>query len=192
MIFFIQIPWQCYFPRQSRHDRFFSQVNEDVAKQKMGIAWLLTCRGIPQMYYGTEVLMKGISNPDGWVRLDFPGGWQGDQKNAFTRQGLNADEIMIQEYTRKLANFRKKSSALTTGKLMHYVPVDGLYVYFRYDSKQTILCVMNTGEKEKPIAFKNYQERTNGFSKAKDVITGEIHDNEFTIPAKTLWVLELQ
>ncbi len=176
------------------HDmtRFFSQVNEDVAKQKMGIAWLLTCRGIPQMYYGTEVLMKGISNPDGWVRLDFPGGWQGDQKNAFTRQGLNADEIMIQEYTRKLANFRKKSSALTTGKLMHYVPVDGLYVYFRYDSKQTILCVMNTSEKEKPIAFKNYQERTNGFSKAKDVITGEIHDNEFTIPAKTLWVLELQ
>lgn len=176
------------------HDmtRFFSQVNEDVNKQKMGIAWLLTCRGIPQMYYGTEVLMKGISNPDGWVRLDFPGGWQGDQKNAFTQQGLDADEIMIQEYTRKLANFRKQSTALTTGKLMHYVPVDGLYVYFRYDSKQTILCVMNTGEKEKPIAFKDYLERTNGFSTAKDVVTGEIYNNEFTIPAKTLWVLELE
>jgi glycosidase len=73
------------------HDmtRFFSQIGEDVAGQKMGIEWLLTERGIPQLYYGTEILMKGIDNPDGWVRLDFPGGWAGDRKNAFTGAGLS-------------------------------------------------------------------------------------------------------
>ncbi|MES2881795.1 MAG: alpha-amylase family glycosyl hydrolase, partial [Bacteroidota bacterium] len=65
------------------HDktRFFSEIGEDFAKYKMGIGWLLTARGIPQLYYGTEVLMKGVSNPDGWVRLDFPGGWPGDKQN---------------------------------------------------------------------------------------------------------------
>jgi glycosidase len=79
------------------HDitRFLSQVGEDKEKLKSGIAWLLTCRGIPQMYYGTEVMMKGISNPDGWVRLDFPGGWDGDKKNAFTRKGLNDDFVPL-------------------------------------------------------------------------------------------------
>src|SRR5689334_6770904 len=76
------------------HDmsRFFSVMNENVKKQVMGIQWLLTERGIPQLYYGTEVLMKGISNPDGLVRLDFPGGWDGDSKNAFTGKGLDDRE----------------------------------------------------------------------------------------------------
>ena len=54
----------------------------------MGLAWLFTCRGIPQLYYGTEIIMKGISNPDGWVRLDFPGGWKGDMKKCFYRRGV--------------------------------------------------------------------------------------------------------
>ncbi|MBS1973759.1 MAG: cyclomaltodextrinase N-terminal domain-containing protein, partial [Bacteroidetes bacterium] len=80
------------------HDlnRWFSTVGENLVKDKTGFEWLLTCRGIPQMYYGDEVLMKGFTNPDGWVRLDFPGGWQGDKKNAFTGEGLSADELAVQ------------------------------------------------------------------------------------------------
>lgn len=177
------------------HDltRFFSEVKEDVRKQKMGIAWLLTCRGIPQMYYGTEVLMKGEKNPyDGWVRLDFPGGWVGDKKNAFTQQGLTDDEKMVQGYTKKLANYRKNSSAIKTGKMMQYVPVDGLYVYFRYDHHQTVMCVMNTSNKEQKIDFGNYTERTNGFTKAVNVESGTTFGNQFHIPAKTMWVVELK
>jgi glycosidase len=175
------------------HDmtRFFSTVKEDVEKQKMGIAWLLTCRGIPQLYYGTEIIMKGESNPDGWVRLDFPGGWKGDKKNAFTGEGLTASEKDVQEYTRILANFRKQSPAIKTGKMMQYLPVDGLYVYFRYDALQTIMCVMNTSDKEKSVNFDAFAERTNGFSKGKNVVSGTIFQDHFAIPSKKMVILEL-
>ena len=176
------------------HDmtRSFSQYEEDIAKQKMGLAWLLTERGIPQMYYGTEVLMKGISNPDGWVRLDFPGGWNGDTKNAFTQEGLSAEEKDFQHYTATLANFRKTASAIKTGKMTQYVPDNGLYVYFRYDLNQTIMCVMNTSDKEHPVDFASYAERTARFTKATDVVTGNTLSNSFTIPSKSFWVLELK
>jgi glycosidase len=178
------------------HDmtRFFSQMNENIAKDKIGLQWLLTWRGIPEMYYGTEILMKGISNPDGWVRLDFPGGWEGDEKNGFTKKGLSQDEEGVQGLVMKLANFRKSSSALKTGKMMQYVPHDGLYVYFRYDPKQTIMCVMNTDTLAKQVDFSRYGERTNGFSKATNVVTGE----EFSImekkeiPGMVMWVTELK
>jgi len=175
------------------HDmtRFFSTVNEDVAKQKMGLGWLFTCRGIPQLYYGTEVLMKGVANPDGWVRLDFPGGWKGDTKNAFTGEGLTETEKEVQQYTRTLANFRKGASALKTGKFMQYLPVEGLYVYFRYDAGQTIMCIMNTSDTEKKIEMSDYAERTSGFSKGRDVVTGAVLTGSFTIPAKKITILEL-
>lgn len=177
------------------HDlsRFFSVVGESVEKQKMGIEWLLTCRGIPQMYYGTEILMKGYTNPDGWVRLDFPGGWDGDSKNAFTGEGMTNDELAVQQLVKKLANFRKNSSALRTGKLMQYVPVNGLYVYFRYDENQTIMCVMNTSGKEMEVDFSKYEERTQGFVAAKS-ITDDVAfrlSEKTVIAANKMWVLAL-
>jgi glycosidase len=177
------------------HDmsRFFSVMNEDVRKQKMGIQWLLTERGIPQMYYGTEVLMKGVSNPDGWVRLDFPGGWEGDGKNAFTGAGLSGDEQSVQDLTKKLANFRKGSKALQTGKMMHYIPEEGLYVYFRYNGSQTIMCVMNTSGGSRKIDFSKYSERVKGFNTARNVVTGESLSTGDTVPINgtEMWVLEL-
>lgn len=175
------------------HDmtRFFTTVKEDVEKHKMGIAWLLTCRGIPQLYYGTEILMKGESNPDGWVRLDFPGGWKADKKNAFTGEGLTATEKEVQQYTRTLANYRKQSTALQTGKLMQYVPADGVYVYFRYDAAHTIMCIMNTSDKDKEVRFENFAERTKGFTRAKNVVTGYALTDQFNVPSNQIWVLEL-
>ncbi len=178
------------------HDmsRIFSQVGENAAKQKIGIGWLLTERGIPQMYYGTEVLMKGVSNPDGWVRMDFPGGWKGDTRNAFTGEGLTAEESAIQAYTRKLAGFRKQSSAIKTGKLMQYVPKDGLYVYFRYDDRQTVMCVMNVTDKQLPFSAADYIERTAGFTGALDVETGNARalSSINAIAPMTLTVYELK
>jgi glycosidase len=177
------------------HDepRFFSVVGEDVEKQKMGFEWLLTCRGIPQLYYGSEVLLKGFTNPDGLVRSDFPGGWPGDKKNAFTGEGLSENERAVQTVVRRLGNFRKSSPALKTGKMMHYVPVDGLYVYFRYDARQTIMCVMNTDTLEHRVNFLKYAERTTGFAKARNVIGGEEMSTaqEAVIPAMHMWILEL-
>lgn len=178
------------------HDepRFFSIVGENVEKQKIGYQWLLTCRGIPQLYYGSEVLMKGFKAPDGLVRGDFPGGWNGDVKNAFTGKGMTEDEKSTQDLVRKLGNFRKNSSALKTGKMMHYVPVDGLYVYFRYDENQTIMCVMNTSNGEKEIDFQKYDERTSRFTSAKNVLTAEGMSTlkKTTIPAMKMWILELK
>jgi glycosidase len=176
------------------HDmtRALSTFGESIPKLKMGIAWLMTCRGIPQIYYGTEVLMKGISNPDGWVRLDFPGGWAGDKKNAFTEEGLTADEKDMLHYTQLLGNFRKTSSALTQGKLMQFLPDSGLYVYFRYSANQTIMCVMNTDTKTRNIDFENYKERTQGFKNGNDIVTGKTIAAQFTIPAQTLQLIELK
>ena len=177
------------------HDmsRFYSVVDSSVAKQKMGLAWLFTTRGIPQLYYGTEILMGGKSYPhDGDVRLDFPGGWKGDKKNAFTGNGLTADEKNVQQYTKILADYRKQTSALRTGKLMQYIPSNGLYVYFRYDEKNTIMCVMNTDKDAKNISFSNYTERTKNFSSAVEITTGNKLLQTFSIPAQTMWVLQLK
>lgn len=178
------------------HDepRFFSVVGEDVNKQKIGFQWLLTCRGVPQMYYGSEVLLKGFTNPDGKVRSDFPGGWAGDRKNAFTGEGLTADEKSVQQLVQQLGTFRKSSSALKTGKYMHYVPDNGLYVYFRYNGEQTIMCVMNTDTKERSVDFGRYAERTTGFSRAENVLSKEGFSTSHrpVIAPMQMWVLELK
>jgi glycosidase len=136
--------------------------------------------------------MKGVSNPDGWVRLDFAGGWKGDQKNAFTGANLTDSEKEVQALVKKLGNYRKQSSALKQGKLMQYVPKDGVYVYFRYDEKQTVMCVMNTNDKEQDVQFNNFAERTDGFTKAINVVDGNVVSSKFTVPAKKMWVLELK
>ncbi|MGN6530913.1 MAG: cyclomaltodextrinase C-terminal domain-containing protein, partial [Ginsengibacter sp.] len=155
--------------------RFYSVVGEDEMKYKAALAWLLTCRGIPELYYGDEIGMKGLTSPnDGYVRKDFPGGWRSDSLNKFTVAGRTAKEEDLWKYIATLANFRKNSSAITTGKMMQFAPSKGEYVFFRYDSKQTIMTVMNTAKEKLTIEMKNYSERTNGFSKMKNVITGVI------------------
>jgi glycosidase len=178
------------------HDltRIATEFGGDIGKLKMGMSWLLTTRGIPQIYYGTEVMMKGDKGiNDGWVRLDFPGGWEGDTKNAFTGNGLTNDEKEFQAYTKKLANFRNKSSAIGNGKLMQFVPEDGVYVYFRYDDKQTVMCIMNTNESEKEVTIERFSERITGFKNGKDVVSGDVHSiqKSVKVPAKQLMILEL-
>ena len=178
------------------HDlsRIFSVLGEDVDKMKMALAWLMTCRGIPQMYYGTEVLMAGTTYPnDGFVRKDFPGGWKGDKKNAFTGEGLSDKEKEMQEYVRKLGEFRLHSSALKTGKMMQYIPKDGVYTYFRYDDNQTIVCIMNPETESKTISMNDYPDMKKDFVSAKNILTGEIIPLEKlnSIPAKTMYIFEL-
>lgn len=177
------------------HDmsRFFSIVGEDIQKLKMGIAWLLTFRGIPQFYYGTEVLMKNFANPDGNVRLDFPGGWAGDSANKFNVVGRSPAENDVFNYTRAIANYRKRSIPLKTGKLMQFVPEDGVYVYFRYSDLQSVMCIMNQNDKEMEITASRFEERLKGFTSSKNIldrsavpITGKIK-----VPAKTVLILEL-
>ena len=178
------------------HDinRFFSVVGEDINKYQTALTWLLTCRGIPQIYYGDEITTAGLTSPnDGHVRLDFPGGWPGDTINKFLPEGRNKKDDSIYQHIKTLANFRKTSSALTTGKMMQFLPEDGVYVYFRYDDKQTLMVVMNTAKEDKKVVINKYNERTKGFRKYLNVIdksVGELED--FTVSSYKAVVLELQ
>lgn len=178
------------------HDlsRFYSVIGEDEMKYKAALAWLFTCRGIPELYYGDEVGMTGLTSPnDGYVRKDFPGGWASDSSNKFTLEGRTAKEEKIWKYIATLANFRKKSSAITTGKMMQFAPVKGEYVFFRYDNKQTVMTVLNTAKEKLTIAVKNYAERTDGFTKMKNVETGEakpIADFSLEPMESGVWELE--
>ena len=178
------------------HDmtRFLSTVNEDVDKLKMAIGWLLTSRGVPEMYYGTEILLKGVSDPDGKVRQDFPGGWKEDQQNKFTEQGRSDNEDEVFNWTRTIANFRKNSSAIKTGKLSQFYPEDWTYTYFRYNDKQTVMVVMNTSTDEKTVDPKKFSERTGGFNKARNIINSSTNQlsGDWKIPGKTIWILELE
>jgi glycosidase len=176
------------------HDmsRFLSVVGEDITKYKSGMAMLMTMRGVPQMYYGDEILMKNYSNPDGLVREDFPGGWAGDKDNKFTAAGRSKKENDAFNYVRTLANYRKNTPALQTGKMMQYIPEEGVYVYFRYDNQKTVMVVYNSREKEQTITTGRYAERINGALKARNVITDDVVElSKLTIPAKATLVLEL-
>jgi neopullulanase len=179
------------------HDlpRFYSVINEDVQKYKMAFAWLMTFRGIPQMYYGNEILMAGTTSPnDGYVRQDFPGGWEGDAANKFTAAGRTAKENDVFNYIRKFANYRKTSSAIKTGKMMQFLPVDGVYVYFRYDNNQTVMVIINQNETEKTFELNRFAERMKGFSKATDIATDATFNlgEKMSIGPKYTLVLELK
>jgi neopullulanase len=166
----------CIFLDNHDMDRVYSVVDEDWKKLRMGINWLLTLRGIPQMYYGTEVLMKNKkTNSDAAVREDFPGGWPDDKEkdNRFTKKGRSDEQDQAFSYVSSLARFRKTSSALTTGKTMQFIPKDGLYLYFRYDDKQTVMVIANTGTKTVKPDLNVYQERLKNYKSVRNVVSGK-------------------
>lgn len=185
----------CIFLDNHDMSRFYSMVNEDFAKYKMGITMLLTMRGIPEMYYGTEILMKNYSNPDGLVRSDFMGGWATDSLNKFTANGRTAKENEAFNYVKTLANYRQKSEALQNGKLMQYIPENDLYVYFRYtpnSAKGTVMVIINNSETDKKLNTKRFNESTKGITEAKDIFSGKkMGISELQIPMKSALVLEL-
>jgi len=164
----------CIFLDNHDMERFVSMIGSDMNKYKMGMNLLLTLRGIPQLYYGTELWMKNFKDPnDGMVRLDFPGGFPSDEIDKRLASGRDEIENVAFNYVKTLANFRKNNTALQTGKMMQWLPNDGLYVYFRYDEGSTIMVVLNTDAKEKMVSLSNYAERTNGFNAFSDVLTGQ-------------------
>jgi glycosidase len=174
-------------------DRFFSTAGEDLDKYKMGMAWLMTLRGIPQLYYGDEVLMADTkASSDARARMNFPGGWPGDAVNKFTDAGRIGPEKEAFRYVRSLARFRRESSALTTGKLMQYLPENDVYVYFRYDERQTVMVIANLGKNDQTLAMDRFSQRAGAFHKGRDIGTGAVINLQgLTVPAHQTLVLEL-
>ena len=180
------------------HDmtRFFTQTGSSLDIYKMGLAFIMTTRGIPQLYYGTEIIMEGDkSKGDGRLRDDFPGGWPGDGKSVFTGTGLTDPEKEALEYTRLVLNWRKAKDVIHTGKLKHFIPGDGIYVYFRYNNDESVMVVLNNNENEsRTIHGENYAESIEGFTEGTDIISGrKIEDlGSFTIAPKTAMIIELK
>ena len=148
------------FPDNHDMSRIFTTVNEDYSRYQMALTLTATLRGIPQIYYGTEILM---SNPGtdshGVIRSDFPGGWPGDEKDALSGKGLSVAEKQAQDWVKKLFSWRRGHSTIHHGKLMHYVPEDNVYVYFRYDDNHSIMVVINKNEKPFTLELDRFAER---------------------------------
>src|SRR5512137_266775 len=156
--------------------RMLTALGERRDLERMALAFVLTTRGIPQLFYGTEVLMSNKGTEDhGVIRSDFPGGWPGDAKNAFTGQGLSDEERAMQEYTRKLLQWRRTAPAIRDGKLLQYVPTDGTYVYFRRNPAQTIMVILNNVDEARTVDTKRFEEAIGAATTGKDVLSGQAH-----------------
>ena len=176
------------------HHRFFSVIGEDFNKYTMGITWLMTLRGIPHFYYGTEILMKNFKDPsDAEVRRDFPGGWKEDVVNKFDKSGRTEQENLAFDFVKKLANYRKNSDAITNGKFMQFIPQDGVYVYFRYTDKQRVMVVSNTNKTDKALDTSRFEEVLKGSKSATNILSdSKLADiSTLNIPAKGVMILEI-
>lgn len=161
------------------HDmtRFFLSVGKHVDKFKMGLAFLLTTRGIPEIYYGTELLMDGDGGYHPDVRKDFPGGWPGDEVNAFTAGGRTEVQNEVFHFMKNLLDWRKSEPLIHTGKMTHYIPQDNVYVYFRHNEGKVIMVVLNANETAKEITTDAYRSDIRSHSKGRDIITGKAIDS---------------
>jgi glycosidase len=159
------------------HDisRFFkNDSNVDINIYKQAMTFLLTTRGIPQIYYGTEILMTGDkAHGDGNLRKNFPGGWDGDERNAFTAEGRTDLENEAWNFTRKLLHWRKNNDAITKGNLKHFLPQKGVYVYERNYNGKSVIVMINGTSTEQNLPLANYQEILSKTS-AKDIISDQI------------------
>ncbi len=169
--------------------------NNDIRKYKMAMGLLATARGIPQLYYGSEVGMAGNKDHgDAAIRQDFPGGWEGDANNAFTKEGRTYIQNDYFDFTAKLFNWRKNNSAVHFGKMTHYIPLDNVYVYFRYNSDESVMVIINNSNEEKTIKTNRFEENIGNHKTGKDVITDQIInlENEITLEPKSVMILELK
>ena len=184
------------FPENHDVGRIYTILQEDLRKMKMITAFFATIRGIPQWYYGSEILMTG-NGYDGHahIRHDFPGGWPGDEINAFTKEGRTDEQNEMVDYLSTILNFRKNSKAIHHGKTRHFVPENNVYVYFRYLEDEAVMVILNNSDNEaRTISGKRFDEILSQYSKGVDVLTGENLSelDSFKIDAKSAKIIELK
>ncbi|MEO1021571.1 MAG: glycoside hydrolase family 13 protein [Bacteroidota bacterium] len=177
-------------------DRIFERLGKDEHKFKMAYAFLMTTRGIPQVYYGTELMMghEFRGGDDEYRRPNMPGGWASDERSVFTEEGRTGKENEIFEYTKTLNHWRKNSPAIHEGKLVHFVPQNNVYVYFRVHEEQTVMVVINAHEDAQTVPRSILGEILDGFSSGKDVINKTTVDltKDIEVAGKTALVLDLK
>lgn len=179
------------------HDtgRFNEIYKSDFKKYQMAMTLIATVRGIPQLYYGSEIGMKGDKGKgDADIRRDFPGGWNGDANNAFTKQGRTAEQQKFFEFSSKLFTWRKSKEVIHSGKTTHYVPDNNVYVYFRYNEKETVMVLINNNSEKQTLKTNRFKESIQNLKSGKEVLSGTTFDlnNAIEIEGKSALILELK
>lgn len=165
-------------------------------KLKLGLAMLATLRGIPQLFYGDE-MMFATGNPrrdDGRLRMDFPGGWPGDKVDLFTPEGRKTDPVKadLYQYARTLFQWRKGKDVIHNGKTLHFLPEENTYGYFRYDEKEVVFVFLNNSDKDVKLPWSRFSEISDGLGAGRNVLKGEAVtlSDETVVPADEALIVE--
>ncbi|KAA6330667.1 Neopullulanase SusA, partial [termite gut metagenome] len=178
------------------HDtsRFYqtSEQTSNFDRYKQALVFLLTTRGIPELYYGTEILAAADkTNGDGTLRFDFPGGWQGDARNLFSATDRTPEQNIAFNFTKKLLNWRKGNDAIAKGMLKHFAPINGVYIYERKYGNKSVVVMLNGTSESKSLDLNVYKEILTA-PQSKDVLSGTMIDlrGNLKLKAKEVLVLE--
>lgn len=153
------------------HDvpRLYTELSKNIDKVKLSMAFIFTTRGIPQIYYGDELFFDS-PKPDGDLRIDFPGGWESDERNAFVKKERTNDENELVDYISTILKWRKNAIEIHRGKLKHYKPLNNIYVYFRYYEDEKTMVIINNNSQIKELNLNRFNESLQGFSSSLDII----------------------
>ena len=194
------------------HARIGDSFNGDARKQKLALALLATLRGIPQLYYGDEMMFverTDCPSHDGAKRIDFPGGWEGDSCNLFTEEGrkaatgLYAPASDLYNYAKTLFNWRKGCKAVQEGETLHFLSrknegarniTDNSYSFFRYKDSDAVFVYVNNNEEERSLDWDHYREFVSAPVMGRDVVTGEVItlQNGVKVPPKSALIVEFE
>jgi glycosidase len=176
-------------------DRLGDVVGRNPNKAKLALTMMATMRGLPQVFVGDEMMFvsKDLSQGHGGLRVDFPGGWEGDKVNLFTAEGRakDAQAAELYNYSRTLFQWRKTKEVIHSGKTLHFMTRDNTYGYFRYNDDEVVFVYINNSQEPKHLPWSYYAEITEGLSAGRNVITGEtvtLSDDTVVAPEQALVV----
>jgi glycosidase len=167
----------------------------DFKNYQLAMTLVATVRGIPQIYYGSEIGMKGDkANGDPDIRYDFPGGWNGDTNNAFSSSGRTPEQQQYHDFTAKLFNWRKTNKTVHFGRMTHYIPENNTYVYFRELAENAVMVVMNNGTEKQTLKTNRFAESIKQKFSGTEVLSGKTIDlrDEISVEGKSALIIELK
>jgi glycosidase len=156
-------------------DRIGDVCEGDARKMKIVATLLCTMRGMPQILYGDELMFRSTDRSKGHptLRVDFPGGWEGDAVNLFNHEEHTGDQKEVFDHTRALMNWRKSKEVIHTGKTLHFIDRDNTYAFFRYNDKEVVFVYVNNSDDTRTVPWARYAELTEGLTVGRDVLTGQ-------------------
>lgn len=162
------------FPDNHDMSRIFTQLKEDIPNTKMALSYLLVLPRIPQIYYGTEILMENTAKPGdhGLIRTDFPGGWENSKANAFTGEGLTEEQKAMQSFLKTILNYRKNSEAIVEGETIHFAPENSVYLISRVSEDEKVVLILNKNDEPVELDLERFQELELEGTSMQNLISG--------------------